>query len=245
MSGSNEEIAALPYEFEDIVCFENVSMRYPPSAEVLHEISFKLAAGSFYFLTGSSGAGKSSLMRLMYLAHRPSKGRISMFGQDTINLTRDEQAALRRKIGVVFQEFKLINHMSALDNVALPLRIAGAGEAKICEYVSELLRWVGLEEQINSKPTRLSRGEQQRVAIARAVITRPQLILADEPTSSVDGEIAIRLMHLLAGLNNNGTTIVVATHNNALVQRFSYPEIRIENGGLSDSSTQVIYEHAR
>ena len=163
-----------------------------------------------------------------------------MFGQDTINLTRDEQAALRRKIGVVFQEFKLINHMSALDNVALPLRIAGAGEAKICEYVSELLRWVGLEEQINSTPTRLSRGEQQRVAIARAVITRPQLILADEPTSSVDGEIAIRLMHLLAGLNNNGTTIVVATHNDELVHRFPHPEIRIEKGGISGSSTAFL-----
>jgi len=220
-------------------------MRYSLGADVLQGITFKLAAGSFYFLGGPSGAGKSSLLRLMYLAHRPSKGRISIFGQDAMTLTRDEQAGLRRKIGVVFQEFKLINHMSALDNVALPLRIAGVDEAKIREYVPELLRWVGLEAQINSTPTTLSGGEKQRVAIARAVIARPQLLLADEPTGSVDGDIAIRLMYLLEELNKNGTTIVVATHNDELVQRFPHPEIRVENGGLIGSSTAFLCGHER
>ena len=227
-------------DFEDIVCFENVSMSYPLSGEVLRAINLKLAAGSFYFLTGPSGAGKSSLMRLMFLAHRPSKGRISIFGKDIMSLTRNEQAALRRKIGVVFQEFKLINHMSTLDNVALPLRIAGVSESKVREYVPELLRWVGLEKKIESKATTLSGGEQQRVAIARAVIARPRLLLADEPTGSVDDEIAIRLMHLLEELNKNGTTIVVATHNEELVHRFPHPEIRIEKGGISGSSTAFL-----
>jgi len=243
--GLKEEIAALAHELEDIVCFENVSIRYSLSAEVLQEISFKLAVGSFNFITGPSGSGKSSLMRSMYLACRPAQGRISIFGQDTLTLTRDGHAALRRKIGVVFQEFKLINHMSAFDNVALPLRIAGVGEVEIREYVPELLRWVGLDEQLNSMPTTLSRGEQQQVAIARAVIARPQLLLADEPTSSVDSEIAIRLMYLLQELNKNGTTIVVATHNDELVRSFPHPELRIDNGGLSVLPTGSLHEHSK
>lgn len=226
-------------EIEEIVCFDNVSMRYPLGSEVLREITFKLEAGSFYFLTGASGAGKSSLMRLMCLAHRPSQGRISMFGRDIMSLPRNRLAELRRRIGVVFQEFRLINHLSALDNVALPLRISGASEHEIREHVPELLRWVGLENKINSKPTTLSGGEQQRVAIARAVIARPKLLLADEPTGSVDGEISIRLMRLLEELNKNGTTVVVATHNDTLVQSFSHPQMRIEKGVLQTAGPGV------
>jgi cell division transport system ATP-binding protein len=217
----------------DIVRFESVGMRYRLGAEVLHDVSFSLAAGSFHFLTGPSGAGKSSLMRLMYLAHRPSRGSISMFGRDVSTVPRPELAALRRRIGVVFQDFRLLDHLSALDNVALPLRIAGAKEGQIRDHVAELLRWVGLEEQIDAKPTTLSGGEQQRVAIARAVIARPQILLADEPTGNVDGEIAIRLMYLLEELNKIGTTVVVATHNEALLERFPHPRIRIENGILA------------
>ena len=216
----------------DIVRFESVGMRYRLGAEVLHDVSFSLPAGSFHFLTGSSGAGKSSLMRLMYLAHRPSRGSISMFGRDVSTVPREELAALRRRIGVVFQDFRLLDHLTALDNVALPLRIAGAKEGQIRDHVAELLRWVGLEEQIDAKPTTLSGGEQQRVAIARAVIARPQILLADEPTGNVDGEIAIRLMYLLEELNKIGTTVVVATHNEALLERFPHPRIRIENGVL-------------
>jgi len=217
----------------DIVRFENVGMRYRLGAEVLHDVSFALQAGSFQFLTGPSGAGKSSLMRLMYLAHRPSRGSIEMFGRDVSTVPRSELAALRRRIGVVFQDFRLIDHLSALDNVALPLRVAGAKEGQIRDHVAELLRWVGLEGQIDAKPTTLSGGEQQRVAIARAVIARPQILLADEPTGNVDDEIAIRLMYLLEELNKIGTTVVVATHNEGLIERFPHPRFHVEGGLLS------------
>lgn len=208
-------------------------MRYRMGAEILHDVTFGLPAGSFHFLTGPSGAGKSSLMRLMYLAHRPSRGSISMFGRDVSTIPRRELAALRRRIGVVFQDFRLIDHLSALDNVALPLRIAGAKEGQIRDHVAELLRWVGLEAQIDAKPTTLSGGEQQRVAIARAVIARPQILLADEPTGNVDDEIAIRLMYLLEELNKIGTTVVVATHNESLIERFPHPCFHVEGGLLT------------
>jgi cell division transport system ATP-binding protein len=217
----------------DIVRFENVGMRYRLGAEVLHDVSFSLPAGSFHFLTGPSGAGKSSLLRLMYLAHRPSRGLISMFGRDVSTIPRRELAALRRRIGVVFQEFKLLDHLSALDNVALPLRIAGAREGQIRDHVAELLRWVGLEGRIEERPSTLSGGEQQRVAIARAVIGRPQILLADEPTGNVDPEIALRLMYLLEELNKIGTTVVVATHNESLLERFRHPYFHIEDGLLT------------
>ena len=153
-----------------------------------------------------------------------------MFGRDISVVPRKDLTALRRRIGVVFQEFRLINQLSALENVALPLRIAGVRENQVREHVTELLRWVGLENRIDAKPATLSGGEQQRVAIARAVIARPDLLLADEPTGNVDGEIAIRLLHLLEELNKIGTTVVVATHNEALVERFTHPQIHIEKG---------------
>jgi len=223
----------------DIVRFENVGMRYRLGAEVLHDVSFSLPAGSFHFLTGPSGAGKSSLMRLMYLAHRPSRGSISMFGRDVSTVPRTELAALRRRIGVVFQDFRLIDHLSALDNVALPLRVAGAEEGQIRNHVAELLKWVGLESQIDDKPTTLSGGEQQRVAIARAVIARPQILLADEPTGNVDDDIAIRLMYLLEELNKIGTTVVVATHNESLIERFKHPCFHVEDGLLSGPGVGV------
>ena len=216
----------------DVFRFEGVSMRYRLGPEVLHDISFALPAGSFHFLTGPSGAGKSSLMRLMYLAHRPYRGSIAMFGRDVSSLPRQELATFRRRIGVVFQDFRLLEHLTALENVALPLRISGAKEVQIRDQVAELLSWVGLGEQINAKPSTLSGGEQQRVAIARAVIARPQVLLADEPTGNVDGQIATRLMHLFEELNKIGTTIVVATHNEALLERFPHSRIRIENGVL-------------
>ena len=219
----------------DVFRFEGVSMRYRLGPEVLHDISFALPAGSFHFLTGPSGAGKSSLMRLMYLAHRPYRGSIAMFGRDVSSLPRQELATFRRRIGVVFQDFRLLEHLTALENVALPLRISGAKEFQIRDQVAELLSWVGLGEQINAKPSTLSGGEQQRVAIARAVIARPQVLLADEPTGNVDGKIATRLMHLFEELNKIGTTIVVATHNEALLERFPHSRMRIENGVLVGS----------
>lgn len=223
----------------EIVRFENVGMRYRLGAEVLHDVSFALQAGSFHFMTGPSGAGKSSILRLMYLAHRPSRGLISMFGRDVSTVPRAELAAFRRRIGVVFQDFRLLDHLSALDNVALPLRVAGAKESQIRDHVAELLKWVGLEGQIDDRPSTMSGGEQQRVAIARAVISRPQILLADEPTGNVDDDIAVRLMYLLEELNKIGTTVVVATHNESLIERFKHPRFHIEDGILTGPLTTL------
>ena len=217
----------------DVVRFQNVGMRYEMRREILHDVSLRLKAGSFHLLTGESGAGKSSLLRLMYLGRRPSRGLITLFGHDIATTPRRELPALRRRVGVIFQDFRLVDHLSALENVALPLRVAGASEQQIQKHVPELLRWVGLEEHINSRPSILSGGQKQRVAIARAVIARPQLLLADEPTGNVDDKIAARLMHLLEELNKIGTTIIVATHNQALVSAFSYPRLHLEDGELS------------
>ena len=216
----------------EVVRFQNVGMRYGLGPEILHDISFRLRAGSFHFLTGLSGAGKSSLLRLMYLAHRPSRGLISLFDRDTALVPRVELPALRRRIGVVFQEFRLIDHLTALENVALPLRVAGADEDQINAHVAELLNWVGLSDHLHAKPPTLSGGQKQRVAIARAVIARPKLLLADEPTGNVDDSIAMRLMLLVEELNKLGTTVVVATHNEGLVLRFPHPQLHLSGGEL-------------
>ena len=221
-------------EGDDVVRFQNVGMRYEMGHEVLHDVSFRLEAGSFHLLTGESGAGKSSLLRLMYLGRRPSRGLITLFGHDIATTPRQDLPALRRRIGVIFQDFRLVDHLTTMENVALPLRVAGASEQQIQDHVPELLSWVGLEDHINSRPSILSGGQKQRVAIARAVIARPQLLLADEPTGNVDDKIAARLMHLLDELNKIGTTIIVATHNHALVSAFSYPRLHLNDGELSE-----------
>lgn len=215
-------------------------MRYGTGPEVLRDISFTLQPGSFHFLTGSSGAGKSSLLRLMYLAQRPSRGLVTMFGRDIATLAREELPALRRRIGVVFQNFRLLDHLSALDNVALPLRVAGAREQEIRDHVAELLRWVGLGEHLQDRPPTLSGGQQQRIAIARAVITRPSLLLADEPTGNVDDRIGMRLLHLFDELNKLGTTVVIATHNEALIERFGHPRLVLDNGQLTRIASATV-----
>ena len=208
-------------------------MRYGAGREVLRDITMELVAGGFYFLTGPSGAGKSSLLKLIYLAERPSRGLITLFDRDTATTPRRELPALRRRIGVVFQDFRLIDHLSAFDNAALPLRVSGLAEAQIREHVVELLSWVGLADHLDAKPPTLSGGQQQRVAIARAVISRPSLLLADEPTGNVDDEMALRLLRLFEEMNKLGTTVVIATHNEALVTRFGHPRLHLETGGLT------------
>ena len=216
-----------------MVRFQNVGMRYGLGPEILHDVSFELEPGSFHFLTGPSGAGKSTLLKLIYLASRPSHGLITLFDRDIALVERDELPALRRRIGVVFQEFRLLNHLSVMDNVALPLRVAGAKESDIRDNVAELLDWVGLSDHLQSRPATLSGGQKQRVAIARAVINRPHLLLADEPTGNVDDRIGIRLLYLIEELNKLGTTIIIATHNEALVSRFDHPEMHLSDGVLT------------
>ena len=208
-------------------------MRYGLGPEVLRDMNFELPPGSFHFLTGPSGAGKTSLLKLLYLAHRPSRGLITMFDHDISTTRRQDLPALRRRIGVVFQDFRLLDHLSALDNVALPLRIAGAREDQIREHVAELLSWVGLADQINARPATLSGGEKQRVAIARAVIARPSLLLADEPTGNVDPDMGLRLMHLFLELNKIGTTVLIATHDQTLIDSTTRPVLRLHDGELS------------
>jgi len=216
----------------NVVRFDSVSLSYAGGPEVVSDLSFQLSAGSFHFLTGPSGAGKSSLLRVLYLALKPTRGSVELFGRDIRTLGRAELPALRRRIGVVFQDFRLIPHLSALNNVALPLRIAGAKETQIREHVGELLRWVGLGDEMDLLPATLSGGQQQRLAIARAVIGRPSLLLADEPTGNVDDRIAVRLLYLFEELNKMGTTILIATHNESLVARLPHPRLHLENGRL-------------
>jgi cell division transport system ATP-binding protein len=218
-----------------IVQFEHVGLRYGTGAETLSDISFSLAPGTFYFLTGPSGAGKTSLLKLLYLSQRPSRGLIRIFGEDIVTMPRDRLPELRRRIGVVFQDFRLVPHLSAFDNIALPLRVAGVDEREIGAPVSEMLAWVGLSDRATARPATLSGGEQQRVAIARAVIARPEILVADEPTGNVDPDMANRLLHLFDALNKLGTTVVVATHDMHLLARVPSAQImRLERGTLSD-----------
>ena len=211
-------------------------MGYNKGHDVLRDLSFKLDTGSMHFLTGPSGAGKTSLLKLLYLAHRPKSGEIIMFGRDVAKSLREDLPKLRRRIGVVFQDFRLLDHMSAVDNVALPLKIAGGSGSQINEHVEELLSWVGLEQRMQAFPSELSGGEKQRVAIARAVIRRPDILLADEPTGNVDPEMAERLMYLFVELNKLGTTIVIATHDNKLVEKIGASRLHLEDGKLTHIS---------
>jgi cell division transport system ATP-binding protein len=219
----------------NIVQFDNVGLRYGTGDETLSDISFTLGTGAFYFLTGASGAGKTSLLKLLYLAQRPTRGSIRLFGEDAVTLPRRRLPGFRRRIGVVFQDFRLVPHLSAYDNIALPLRIAGVREVDIETPVHEMLAWVGLSDRVDAKPPTLSGGEQQRVAIARAVIGRPEILVADEPTGNVDPTMAARLLHLFDSLNRLGTTVVVATHDMHLIGRIASAQMmRLDRGRLLD-----------
>jgi cell division transport system ATP-binding protein len=226
----------------EIVQFDNVGLRYGTDREVLTDLSFTLFPGSFYFLTGASGAGKTSLLRLLYLAQRPSRGAIRMFGTDAITLPRERLPGLRRRLGVVFQDFRLVQHLSAFDNVALPLRVAGVAQKDLEKPVADMLEWVGLADRIHSRPATLSGGEQQRVAIARAVIGRPEMLVADEPTGNVDPDMALKLLRLFEALNRLGTTVVVATHDVHLLKKVPDSLImRLDKGRLSDPTGALRY----
>jgi len=219
----------------DTVQLEDVGLRYADGPDIFSNVSFSIPQSSFHFLTGPSGAGKTSLLSLMYLAKRPSRGRLRLFGDDVTDAKRGRLPAIRRRLGVVFQDFRLLGHMTAFDNVALPLRIAQVSEATVERNVTELLKWVGLEDFMQARPSILSGGQQQRIAIARAVVHRPKLILADEPTGNVDDAIALRIMQLFVELHKLGTSVIIATHNEHLVSRFPFPRLHLSDGALTAS----------
>lgn len=213
-----------------MIKFDHVGLRYGIGPEVLSDVSFSLDAGSFHFLCGPSGAGKTSLMSLLYLGRKPTRGQVHMMGKDSGTLNREQLSELRQKIGVVFQDFRLLPHLSAFDNVALPLRISGLPEKKLKDHVEELLNWVGLGDCMHRLPATLSGGQQQRIAIARAVIANPRVLLADEPTGNLDDEIGMKLMGLFEQLNKMGTTIIVATHNHQILESMPHKRLILEQG---------------
>jgi len=215
-----------------VISFENVGLRYGLGPEILRDLSFRIAPHSLQFLTGPSGAGKTSLLRLLFLSLKPTRGLITLFDQDTATLSQESLALLRRRIGIVFQDFRLLDHLTTFDNVALPLRVIGRLEESYYEEVTELLSWVGLGDRMWSLPPALSGGEKQRAAIARAVIARPQLLLADEPTGNVDPQLAQRLLRLFIELNKSGTSVVIATHDITLMDQYDARRLVLHDGRI-------------
>ena len=217
----------------DLIRFENVGLRYGMGPEVLRDINFHIAPKSFQFLTGPSGAGKTTLIRLLFMSLKPTRGMVSVFGRELSGLLPTDYPGLRRRIGVVFQDFRLLDHLTTFENVALPLRVLGREEASYRGDVVELLRWVGLGDHIHIHPPVLSGGEKQRTAIARALITQPEMLLADEPTGNVDPPLARRLMRLFVELNRLGTSVLIATHDINLMNQFNARRLVLEEGRLT------------
>ena len=223
-----------------MIRLDQVSVDYPSRPGIIRNVSLNLPAGSFCFVTGPSGAGKTTLLKLMFLGLSPSAGRMEIFGRDVAELSRDQRAYVRSRLGVVFQDFRLIDHMSIYDNVALPLRLTGKDSKDDRDTVQELLHWVGLGDYAKARPKQLSGGQKQRAAIARSLINRPAVLLADEPTGNVDDGIGLKLLRLFEELNKLGTTVVVATHSETLRQRFDYPEFRLSQGQLVPSGQGAV-----
>ena len=221
----------------DTVRLSGVGFGYAATHRALRDVNLTLPAGSFHFLTGASGAGKSTLLKLLTLAEQPTAGTLHLFGEDATAAPRHALPAFRRRMGVVFQDFRLLDHLSAFDNVALPLRLTGGKQADYAGDVEEMLDWVGLGDRMDDAPPAFSGGEKQRLAIARAVVTKPDLILADEPTGSVDGKMAERLLKLFQSLNRLGTTVLIASHDEGLAERSGATVLRLEGGRLTGGAT--------
>ena len=222
-----------------MISLNNVALRYDRGPEILTHVSFQLRPGSFHFLTGPSGAGKTSLLRLLFMTLHPTGGQIHLFNHDVSNITTAKRAQLRRRIGIVFQDFRLLDHLTTWENVALPLRVMGQTESDYADDVTDLLHWVGLGNRIHAYPETLSGGEKQRAAIARAVIGRPELLLADEPTGNVDPAIGNRLLRLFVELNRLGTSVIIATHDYALMDQLEAPRLMLHEGQLQVGAPQM------
>ena len=216
-----------------MVRLDKIVKRYGTGAPILSNVSMALETGGFYFLTGASGVGKTTLLNIICLAEQPSSGRVMLLGRDAAGLSRAARGVYRRRVGIVFQDFRLIGDLSAGENVALPLRIKGAPEKQIRENVPELLSWVGLAARSDAPVRTLSGGEQQRIAIARAVVGRPDLLIADEPTGNVDDDVAMLLVRVFERINRLGTTVLIATHDIAFARQFEHQRFHLEGGGLT------------
>ena len=210
-----------------MIRLSNLGLAYSQDPEVISDVSFHLRPGSFHFLTGPSGAGKTSLLRLLFMSLHPTRGRIELFGQDVTHISTSKRAQLRRRIGIVFQDFRLLDHLTTWENVSLPLRVSGKRIADYREDVTDLLQWVGLGDRMYAYPSVLSGGEKQRAAIARAVIGKPELLLADEPTGNVDPQMARRLLRLFIELNRLGTSVLIATHDHQLMRQYKAPRLEL------------------
>jgi cell division transport system ATP-binding protein len=220
-----------------VVRLDSIGKSYGAGADVLHDVSLTLEPGDFCCVTGASGAGKTTFLNIIALAEQPSSGSLTLFDIDALAADRATRAALRRRIGIVFQDLRLLDHLSAGDNIGLPLRIAGVPEDEIRDHVSELADWLGFAHRIEARPPTLSTSERQRVAIARAVVSRPDLLIADEPTGRIDGETASALAHVFERLNGLGTTVVIATHDVALARQFECRHLHLERGELTSPDT--------
>ncbi len=213
-----------------MIRLNGLGLRYGRGADVLTDVTFHLRPGSFHFLTGPSGSGKTSLLRMLFMSQQPTSGQILLFGQNITTVSQTRRAQLRRRIGIVFQDFRLLDHLTTWENVALPLRVVGRRMGDYKDDVTDLLQWVGLGERMHAYPSVLSGGEKQRAAIARAVIGKPELLLADEPTGNVDPQMARRLLRLFIELNRLGTSVIIATHDHQLMKQFKAPKLELHEG---------------
>lgn len=213
-----------------MIRLNNLALKYDRGPDILTEVDFHLRPGSFHFLTGPSGSGKTSLLRLLFMSLHPTRGQIYLFNQDVSRVSAQKRAQLRRRIGIVFQDFRLLDHLTTWENVALPLRVVGKKLDDYREDVTDLLQWVGLGDRMYAYPSVLSGGEKQRAAIARAVIGKPELLLADEPTGNVDPQMARRLLRLFIELNRLGTSVMIATHDHQLMRQFKAPRLELHGG---------------
>jgi len=217
----------------NLISFANVATRYEAGPHILSDVSFNINSGQFFFLTGKSGAGKTTLLRLIYHLHKPTSGQIKLFGKSTRRLGDDELTKLRRKMSIVFQEYSLISHLSVFDNVALPFRVRGISDAETLDTVMKILSWVGLEKYSDANPLSLSGGQQQLAAVARAIITKPKILLADEPTGNLDDESADKLMNLFIKMKEAyGSAIIIATHSQTLLNKYPFHRIQVQDGNV-------------
>jgi len=215
----------------------HVSKAYDVSPQALLDITLRVEKGKFIYLTGPTGAGKTTLLKLLYAAERPTEGEIRVNGFDVGRLKRREIPYLRRSLGVVFQDFKLLSHRTAFENVAFALEVLGPKRREVPKKTTQALRWVGLEHKGNCYPAQLSAGEQQKVAIARAIVNEPLLILADEPTGNIDPAATEEIMKLFEEINFRGATVVLATHNDGLPLILPRERILLERGRIVERFT--------